>query len=113
MIAFFMGLFVMYRYTTITELNFRISRLQNEYSAIVNDNQSIKIAIENGTNLSKISLAASEKLGMQKPDKYQVNYIRIPKTNYTVAGIIEEETEKTEGLFSRLAKLEVLENFKR
>lgn len=105
-VALSLGLLVMYRYTAITELNFKISKLNGEYSRIINDNQSFRVAIDKQTNLSSISLAATDKLGMQEPDKYQINYIRIPKANYTVAKTIYEESPQSDGLFSWLAKLE-------
>jgi cell division protein FtsL len=81
---FVLGFLVAYRYALITDLNFSLCRLQTQYEKLRSENSRLKIAIEKDTDLSKIKNIAETKLNMQKPDKYQVVYIRVPKSNFTV-----------------------------
>ena len=84
LLLFSLGLIVMYRYALIAEINFKISSKEKQYEELKNENSRLKVAIENETNLSKITQVAQNELGMQKPDKYQIVYIDVPKTSFTV-----------------------------
>ena len=84
LLLFLGGLTVMYRYALIADLNYEINNKERNYENLRNENSRIKVAIENQTNLSKIMEIAQNDLGMQKPDRYQILHIRVPKTNYTV-----------------------------
>ena len=84
LLLFSLGLIVMYRYALIAEINFKISSKERQYEELRNENSRLKVAIENETNLSKITQVAQNELGMQKPDKYQIVYIEVPKTSFTV-----------------------------
>ena len=84
LLLFSLGLIVMYRYALIAEINFKISSKEKQYEELKNENSRLKVAIENETNLSKITQVAQNELGMQKPDKYQIVYIEVPKTSFTV-----------------------------
>jgi cell division protein FtsL len=89
---------VMYRYALITDLNFKICKLEKEYESIKDDNTRLKIMVEKNTDLSKIRVVAEEKINMQKPDKYQVVHIRIPKNNFTVISEAYKDKEKNDSL---------------
>jgi len=84
LLLFSLGLIAMYRYALIAEINFKISSKEKQYEELKNENSRLKVAIENETNLSKITQVAQNELGMQKPDKYQIVYIEVPKTSFTV-----------------------------
>lgn len=84
LLVFLTGFVVMYRYALITDLNYKISRLEKEYETIKNDNSRLKVAVEKNTDLSRIKTTAEERMNMQKPDKYQIVHIRVPKNNFTV-----------------------------
>jgi len=84
LLLFSLGLIVMYRYALIAEINSKISSKEKQYEELKNENSRLKVAIENETNLSKITQVAQNELGMQKPDKYQIVYIEVPKTSFTV-----------------------------
>lgn len=83
MVIFSCCLLMMYRYALITELNYNISKLEKIYNEKVNENSRLKIAIEEDTDLDRIKQLAEEKLGMQKPDRYQIVYINVPKSDFT------------------------------
>jgi cell division protein FtsL len=87
MTVFAMCFVVMLRYTQITELNYKIERKNKEFHSLRNDNSRLKVAIEKEMDLNKVRELAQQKLGMQKPDKYQVVYIKVLKNDFTkVAG---------------------------
>jgi len=103
LLIFTLGLILMYRYAQIADINFKISSKERQYEELRNENSRLKVAIENATNLSKITQIAQEELGMQKPDKYQIVYIEVPKTSFTVTS--EQYKEDVEKDTTFLAKL--------
>jgi len=83
LVIFASCLVLMYRFALITELNYNINKLEKEYNLIRNENSRLKLAIEKDMDLNKVKKIAEERLGMQKPDKYQMVYINVPKNDYT------------------------------
>lgn len=81
--VFAMGTLVMYRYATITKLNYSLSKQTKVYNDIVKENSILGVEIEQATDLQKVRSIAESTLGMQKPDKRQINYVSIAKGNYT------------------------------
>ena len=96
LLLFLFGLTIMYRYALIADLNYEISNKERQYENLRNENSRIKVAIENETNLTRIMEIAQNNLGMQKPDKYQILHIRVPKTNYTVTSAQYKDTKAKE-----------------
>ncbi|NMB98393.1 MAG: cell division protein FtsL [Clostridiaceae bacterium] len=84
LLIFSLALVTMYRYALIADINFRISSKERQYEELRNENSRLKVAIENKTNLEKITQIAKNDLGMQKPDKYQIVHIEVPKNSFTV-----------------------------
>lgn len=102
--AFGMGLMLMYRFALITEINYKVTSMETEYNNLRNENSRLKVAIEERLNLTEIKEVAENKLGMQKPDKYQIIYLNVPKSDFTVVNneyINNMEAEK--GMFASLA----------
>ncbi|HOJ10800.1 MAG TPA: cell division protein FtsL [Clostridiales bacterium] len=104
LLAFLIGFAVMYRYALIADMNYKISNMERQYEKLKNENSRLKVAIENETNLSRISEIAQNELGMQKPDKYQIVHIRVPKTSYTVISDAYKNTTAKENLFVELVR---------
>lgn len=104
----FVGFTAIYRYALITDLNYKISKLKTEHKNLVNDNLRLRIAIEKNTDLAEIKSVAENRLGMQKPDKYQIVYIRVPKDNFTVASdTYKYKEENHQFLTSILNKVDI------
>lgn len=110
-VLFLFALVVMHRYTQITDMNYRLSGLEKQYEELRNENSRLKLAIEKQTNLSRIMQVAQENLGMQKPDKYQIVHIRVPKVSYTVAFTDYEKTRPKQGFMAGL--IPTVENIKK
>lgn len=99
-------LIIMYRYALITEINYNLGKLEQRYNEIKNENTRIKIAIEEETDLTRIKKIAEEKLGMQKPDRYQIVYINVPKRDFTkVTKANDEKMMLNDYLLAALKKI--------
>ncbi|MFA6308285.1 MAG: cell division protein FtsL [Clostridia bacterium] len=84
MIIFALGFVILGRYATLTQLNYNVSKYTNEYNEIQDKNVKLKVDIQSKTDLNKVRQIAEQKLGMQKPDKNQIVYVDVPKTDFTV-----------------------------
>lgn len=60
-----------------------IAQKQQELAKIVEDNQYLKTSLEDNVDLNKIAREA-EKLGLQKPQEYQITEVQVPNESYTV-----------------------------
>lgn len=83
LVVFSMCLVLMLRYAQIIELNYKINLQNNQYNTLRNENSRLKVAIDNEMDLQKVREIAENKLGMQKPDKFQVVYIKVQKNDFT------------------------------
>lgn len=84
MIVFALGFVILGRYATLTQLNYSVSNYTNEYKELQDKNVKLKVEIQSKTDLKKVKQIAEQKFGMQKPDKYQIIYVDVPKTDFTV-----------------------------
>ncbi len=84
LLVFFAGLTVMYRFALITQLSYDVSRKEQLYNALRNENSILRVQVETNTDLALIKEIAETELGMQKPDKSQIVYIKVPRNDYTV-----------------------------
>ena len=91
------GLVVMYRFALITQLNFNIYKSEKLYYDIRNENMLIRAQVEKDTDLQSIKETAETRLAMQKPDKSQVVYIKVPRNDYTVVMNVQDKVEQLDG----------------
>lgn len=91
------GLFVTYRFAAITQMSYNISQTEAKYYELRNDNSRLRMQIEKDTDLNSIKLSAEKRLGMQMPDKSQMVYVNVPKSDYTVVMSTGADMEKGEG----------------
>jgi len=101
LLVFAMGSLAMYRYSRITEMNYEIDKQLKAYNELKNENIRIKVEIENSNDIQKIKVFAEKELGMHKPDKHQITYVRVPQTDLTIVSeAAKEEEMKNAGIFS-------------
>lgn len=82
--VFFMVCFIiLYRYSVITETTYRIDRYNRELNELKMANDRLGIQTEQGIDLINIEKIAKTRLGMQKPDQYQVVYVKVPRRDST------------------------------
>lgn len=108
LLVFAAGLLLMYRFGTVMQMNYKIAEFEKEYNRIRSENSQIKVQIENETDLTSIKEIAEKRLGMQKPDKSQYVYIRVPRNDYTIVSNIKADQEAEDGgifagVFDKLA----------
>lgn len=72
-----------------------MQNLKTELSNLQKENEQLEVSIENSLNLYNIEKIAKEKLGMQKLTNKQIEYIALPKKDYTESASekIEKENE--------------------
>lgn len=85
------GLTVMYRFAAITQLSYDINKSVKMYNELRNENSMLKVQVETKMDLAEIKEIAETRLGMQKPDKSQVVYIKVPRDDYTVVMKTQDE----------------------
>lgn len=74
---------IIYMYAQITEVNYKLNKLNKEYNNIKNDNIQTKLEMEKNLDLNRVREIAQTRLDMQKPDKYQIVYLKVPKSDVT------------------------------
>ena len=75
--------FVIFRNSQISESFAEIQSLKATISEIKKENNQLEINIQNSINLSNIEQQAKDLLGMQKLNNKQIEYISLPKKDYT------------------------------
>ncbi len=95
LLAFALLLTISYRNAQINEQFTEMQNLKTELSNLQKENEQLKVSIENSLNLYNIEKIAKEKLGMQKLTNKQIEYIALPKKDYTESASekIEKEDE--------------------
>lgn len=92
---------IIYRYSTITEMNYTLSALNKEYETLKDSNRKLEVSIGSKINQENIRKIAEERLNMKMPDSYQKVPVKVPKVNYSTVAI-ESNEEKTNTLRSLL-----------
>jgi cell division protein FtsL len=95
LLVFTIVLAVIFRYAMITELSYNIDKSVKQYGELKDEHSRLMVEIEKATDLNKIRDLAERKLGMHEPDKYQVVYIRVPKSDFTK--VADAQAEKASG----------------
>lgn len=96
-VAFVFGccILTMSSYARVVEKREQISTLKSELSKIQSENNALSAEIAEQVNLEVIEKEAIERLGMAKPQQYQIIYIDVPEQSYTVQ-YSNSETKKNE-----------------
>lgn len=92
-LLFALGLFVIFRFAQITELGYQTNDINEEYEAVVAENEQLRVDIEKEINLAEIRQIAETRLNLQAPNESQIIYIETStsdRVDYT--GTEEEET---------------------
>lgn len=84
---------IIYRYSTITEMNFALAKLNEEYETLKDGNRKLEVSINSKINQENIREIAEERLNMKMPDSYQKIPVKVPKVNYSTV-TVEGKEEK-------------------
>ncbi len=93
LIAF--GLFVALRYASITEINYRNQQLEGEYQMLQAQVEQQQVSIDSQMSVAEIAQIAQDKLGMQKPQPYQIVQIETEAVDQTEL-VSPDYTQETE-----------------
>lgn len=88
-LIFALGLLVVFRYASITELGYKASRANQTYTRLQNENQRLEADIAGKMNIAEVARLAVERLGMQKPQDYQIVHIDLSPVDQTEAYRVE------------------------
>ncbi|MDR3120850.1 MAG: hypothetical protein LBU58_05900, partial [Clostridiales bacterium] len=78
----------------VIEINDRVVREKVTLAKLENENSALQKQISMETDLEKIRLLAESKLNMQKPDKHQVVYIKVPKKDHALVAVSAQQSER-------------------
>lgn len=82
-VIFTFSLALLCAYAVNSSYRGEISSKQAELAKIVEENQYLKTTLEDNIDLNKVAREA-EKLGLQKPQAYQITEVQVPNESYTV-----------------------------
>ncbi len=83
LLVFALGLLVVFRYASITEMGYKVSEAKTEYQALTAENERMTAQIENNMNLNELTTLAKEKFDMQRPQTYQMVVLNIDPADQT------------------------------
>lgn len=89
---------IIYRFSAIAELNYYMGTLTEQYNQLRDENRKLEVEIETSINLDRVKQVAETKLGMHKPEHYQIVLVNVPKNNYSVVmdqAYINQTTKNT------------------
>ena len=86
---------IIYRYSTITEMNYALSALNKEYESLKDSNRKLQVSIGSKINQENIRKIAEERLNMKMPDSYQKIPVKVQKVNYSTLNIEAQEAKNS------------------
>lgn len=82
-VIFALSLTLLCAYAVNSTNRLEIASKQAELAKITEENQYLKTTLEDNIDLNKVAKEA-EKLGLQKPQAYQITEVQVPNESYTV-----------------------------
>jgi len=90
-ISFLFAIALIYRYSFVIEINELILKEREALVKLENENSLLQKQIGIETDLETIRLLAESKLDMQKPDRDQIIYIKVPKKDHALVAPPEKQ----------------------
>lgn len=103
-VAFGVALAIVYRYAMINNMNMETIQLQRQLAEIENMNAQLQLNAEKSLNLSEVEKYASETLGLQKPQNYQIEYIKVDKQDLVKNKVINENKNGLEKILFNIVE---------
>ncbi|MGE4283691.1 MAG: hypothetical protein AB7G87_08215 [Clostridia bacterium] len=91
-ICFAIAFCILLRYVSITEASNKIDGYKRQLSDIQRVNEQMQVEIDRSIDLKKVEEIARTKLEMRKPEKYQIVYVKLDRSDY--AEIVELQEHK-------------------
>ena len=93
-VTFLFAIAVIYRYSIVIEINEKIMNEKTTLASLENENNLLQKQIGIEMDLEKIRLLAESKLDMQKPDKDQIVYIKVPKKDHALVAAPAKQNDE-------------------
>ncbi len=95
---------VLCRGVMITESTNRIEKKRKELSDMVSTNQRMEMEIEHSLDLKTVEDAATGRLGMRQPEKYQTVYVNLDQVDHVekIKGGVTGEQNKLQAAFGKI-----------
>jgi cell division protein FtsL len=93
LICFAVAFCILLRYVTITEASNKIDGYKKQISQLERLNEQMQVEIDRSIDLKKVEEIARTKLGMRRPEKFQMVYVKLDKSDY--AEIVEQPMDNT------------------
>jgi len=104
-ILFFgLSLFILLRYAHINEYNQHIGKLKAQLNELHKVNGQLQVELDKKIDLNLIEKEAVERLGMQCPDKSQIVYVQLHRSDFTEIPETTKDEAQGEGVFGTLAQ---------
>ncbi len=95
--VFVLACILVYRHTSLLEINQEIGDLQSQYADINTENEAIQSNIDQMIELGNLEDYAINNLGMVKPDSSQIFYVDMNMTDRTVTSRSDAQQSQTGG----------------
>lgn len=92
------AVFMIAQYVTVNETQSALSSAVSDYEFEESVTAQKSFELEQSIDLSKVETEATSRLGMQRPEKHQIVYVDVKKSDTTV-----KTAKEVEGFSSRLA----------
>ena len=92
-VTFVFAIAVIYRYSIVIEINEKIMKEKTTLASLENENSLLQKQIGVEMDLEKIRLLAESKLDMQKPDRDQIVYIKVPKKDHALVAVPAKQND--------------------
>lgn len=99
-IAFILAFTVLYRNALIIQKSDQRDKLEDKLTQIQSQNAQTEMELKEKVNLAYVEEMATSKLGMKRPDKYQVVYINVTQSDYAELNEEYKDTNSYKGALS-------------
>lgn len=103
-VTFALALTIVYRYVMISNMNMENIKLKQQLTELNNVNSQLQLNAEKSLNLSEVEKYASENLGLQKPQNYQIEYIKVDKQDLIANKITNENKSGLEKILLNIVE---------
>ena len=86
-VSFIFAIALIYRYSLVIEINDHVLKEKEALARLENENNLAQKQIDVEIDLEKIKILAESRLGMQKPDKDQIVYVKVPKRDHALVAV--------------------------
>lgn len=93
-LIFIIGVIIIFRYTSIYNVQKNLSNIKNETISINKENENLKVELVKASNLINVEKIATEKLHMVRAEKTQAIYADLTKENFAkVTSVNKDNTQ--------------------